>query len=76
MLKVWVLVEKPYYDFSKSTFIILLKFDTEYIGRMRDLPIETIEYKGHIVRYQKREAPEAFLKLAEMLSQLVTKKSK
>lgn len=54
--------------FKSSNF---KKFESEYMGRMRDLPIATLSYNGHSVRYQKREAPAALIVLDKMMDELV-----
>lgn len=50
--------------FSESNFDA---FEESYIGRMRDLPIYTLVYKEHSIRYQKREAPEKLLLLTKSI---------
>lgn len=54
--------------FSESKF---QSFEESYIGRMRDLPIFTLVYNDHSVRYQKREASEKLLSLAQLVENLI-----
>lgn len=54
-------------SFNNSNFS---SFQTEYIGRMRDLPISTISFKGHTVKFQKREAPAELIQLVALIKDL------
>lgn len=60
-----------YQAFLDSNF---QNFEESYIGKMRDLPIFTLTYNGRSIRYQKREAPEGLLELAEHIIELFPKK--
>ncbi len=59
--------------FLESNFT---SFKNEYKGRMRDLPMPTLTYNGHIVRYQEREAPPELLNLANLMKELIPKGEK
>jgi len=54
--------------FNQSNF---LSFDELYMGSIRDLPLTTIVYNNHKVRYQEREIPGKLKELADLLDQLV-----
>lgn len=54
--------------FDESDFA---SFDVDYLGRFRDIPISTLEYQGHKVKFIDREAPEELMKLASLLRRLV-----
>lgn len=57
--------------YQESDFTSL---EEDYSGRFRDLPVSTLEYQGHKVKFIDREAPEALLKLAGLLRGLVPEK--
>jgi len=46
-------------------------FDTTYKGRMRDLPLTSISFKGHKVTYQKEACPSPLNKLATLMENLI-----
>ena len=71
---------KHSYDISKQVLDdIITSFDnsnfssfkTEYKGRMRDLPISTISYQGHTIKFQHREAPAELIQLVDLVKDLI-----
>lgn len=66
-------ISKANYSKIRKAFLAsnFTSFEKEYKGRMRDLPMPTLTYNDHIVRYQEREAPAELLILANLMKELI-----